>query len=204
MAALVVGWFDGCLGLAICLLSCQRITYAIAQAGILPGSPCLCRLSTVNRLPVNAALIAVLSIAINGSVIGSEEAFGALTATATIATNVSYLVPIVARHTVGRQYFEPAKFNLGGWSPIVAALASLYICFLFVILLLPQIYPVTAVSRLIECLRYKTLTNAIAHAEILSDHDRRCVAHITTGLGSALWIRRSVLVQRAAADNHRG
>ena len=137
IVVLVFIWLDSVLGLVVCLLSCQRITYAIARDGILPGSKYFSKLTETTKLPVNAALlIGALSIAINASVIGSEVAFGALTATATIATNVSYLIPIVARQTIGRKYFEPAAWNLGKLSPFVATVASLYICFLFVVLLL--------------------------------------------------------------------
>jgi len=143
-------WIDSSLGLMVCILSCQRITYAIARDGILPGSRWFSKLSKSSKLPVNAALlVAVLSIAINATVIGSEVAFSALTATATIATNVSYLIPIVARQTVGRKTFEPAKWNLGKFGPFISTIASLYICFLFIVLLLPQIYPVSGVSPFI-------------------------------------------------------
>lgn len=65
---------------------------------------------------------------------------------ATIATNFSYLIPIVARQTIGRNAFRPAAWNLGLFSPFLGLLAALYIMFLFSVLLLPQVYPVTAVS----------------------------------------------------------
>ena len=40
--------------------------------------------------------------------IGSTAAFSAITAIATIATNTSYLFPIVARYTIGRKTFMPS------------------------------------------------------------------------------------------------
>lgn len=64
---------------------------------------------------------------------------------ATIATNFSYLIPIVARYTIGRKYFEPAAWNLGRYGPFLAFIAGGYIMLLFAVLLLPQVYPVTAV-----------------------------------------------------------
>lgn len=147
IAILAFTWIDGLLAIGVCMLSAQRITYAIARDGILPGSKFFKKLAPTTHLPINAALlIVVLSIAINAAVIGSTVAFSAITATATIGTNVSYLIPIVARQTVGRKTFQPAKWNLGRWSIPISIVASLYICFLFVVLMLPQIYPVTAVS----------------------------------------------------------
>ena len=94
-------------------------------------------------MAVNAALlVCFMGIAITTAVIGSTVAFSAITATATISTNFSYLIPIVARQTVGRKTFVPAKWNLGKLSMPLAIIATLYILFLFSVLLLPQLYPV--------------------------------------------------------------
>ncbi|KAK5175831.1 uncharacterized protein LTR77_000971 [Saxophila tyrrhenica] len=144
-AFLFLIWFDGILCTAVCVLSAQRITFAIARDGILPCSRFLSRVTDRHHLPVNAGvLVAVLSIAINAAVIGSYVAFSALTAAATVGTNLSYLIPIVARQTVGKKNFKPAKWHLGRWSLPVSCVAAGYIMFLFVVLMLPQIYPVTA------------------------------------------------------------
>ncbi|GAB7331935.1 hypothetical protein MBLNU13_g03857t2 [Cladosporium sp. NU13] len=70
VAILLIIWFYGLLCTGICLLSAQRITYAIARHGVLPFSSTFSKLGT-NHLPVNAAFtIALLSIAINAAVIG--------------------------------------------------------------------------------------------------------------------------------------
>lgn len=98
-------------------------------------------------MPLHAAfLVAAISIAISTAVIGSSVAFSAITAMSTIATNVSYLFPIIARQTVGAAVFVPAKWNLGRASAVIATISSVWICYLFVVLLLPQVYPVTGVS----------------------------------------------------------
>lgn len=96
-------------------------------------------------MPINAAiLVYTIAVALTCAVIGSTVAFSAITATATIATNFSYLFPIIARQTARRKNFEPAKWNLGRYSVVCATVASLWIGFLVIILLLPQLYPVTA------------------------------------------------------------
>ncbi|EMC98546.1 hypothetical protein BAUCODRAFT_147061 [Baudoinia panamericana UAMH 10762] len=137
-------WIDSTCCTAACFLSAQRVTFAISRDGILPGSKIFRRLSR-NKMPVNAAyLVCALSIAITCAVIGSTVAFSAITATATIATNFSYLFPILARHTVGRTTFKPAEWNLGRFSLPIGIVAGTYILFLFSVLLLPQLYPVTA------------------------------------------------------------
>lgn len=146
---LTLTWLDGLLLTGICFLSAQRITFAIARDGMLPYSNVLSKLSKGHHLPVNTAiLVAVLSSAICAAVIGSYVAFSAITAAATIGTNLSYLIPILARRTVGRKTFQPAKWNLGKWSAPVSTVAILYIMFLFCVLILPQLYQVTGVSLL--------------------------------------------------------
>lgn len=146
VAILSLLWVDSTCATASCFLSAQRVTFAISRDGVLPFSKFFRKLNR-NKIPVNAAfLVTALSIAITCAVIGSTVAFSAITATATIATNFSYLFPIVARYTVGRKHFQPAAWNLGKYSPFLGLIAGLYIMFLFVVLLLPQLYPVDAVS----------------------------------------------------------
>lgn len=142
---LVLVWLDSTCATATCFLSAQRVTFAISRDGVLPFSRYFRRLSGA-RIPVHAALLVlVLSVAITCAVIGSTVAFTAISATATIVTNTSYLIPIAARHTIGRRDFQPAGFSLGPYSTIVGIIAALYILFIFVVLTLPQLYPVTPV-----------------------------------------------------------
>ena len=142
---LVLVWLDSTCVTATCFLSAQRVTFAISRDGVLPFSRYFRRLSGA-RIPVHAALLVfVLSVAITCAVIGSTVAFTAISATATIVTNISYLIPIAARHTIGKPDFQPSSFNLGRYSTVVGAISALYIMFIFVVLTLPQLYPVTAV-----------------------------------------------------------
>jgi amino acid transporter len=94
-------WVDSTCATASCFMSAQRVTYAISRDHILPGSRWFRKLSS-RKMAVNAALLVfAISVAITTAVIGSTVAFSAITATATIATNTSYLFPMVARQTVG-------------------------------------------------------------------------------------------------------
>lgn len=148
VAVLVILWVDSTCATASCFLSAQRVTFAISRDGVLPFSRYFRHLDPRNRMPVRAAyLVLLLGVAVTCAVIGSTVAFSAITATATIATNFSYLFPIVARHTVGRKDFKPARFHLGRYSVVIGTVACLYIGFQFAVLLLPQVYPVTAVGR---------------------------------------------------------
>ncbi|KAL1880073.1 hypothetical protein Daus18300_001436 [Diaporthe australafricana] len=156
VALLVIFWLDSTCATASCFMSAQRVTFAISRDGVLPFSRYFRKLSK-NRLPVHSALLVFfLSLAITCAVIGSTVAFTAITATATIVTNFSYLIPIAARHTIGKRDFQPARFNLGRYSLVVGIISCLYILFLFTVLLLPQLYPITA-----ETLNYAPICIAI-------------------------------------------
>lgn len=147
VAILSILWVDSTCATASCFMSAQRVTFAISRDGVLPFSAYFRQLSE-NKIPVHAAyLVCAVSVVITLAVIGSSVAFSAITATAAIATNFSYLIPIAARYTVGRKSFRPANWNLGRYSPILGAIAILYIMLLFSVLLLPQLYPVTKVPR---------------------------------------------------------
>lgn len=88
-------WVDSTCATASCFMSAQRVTYAISRDGVLPGSRFFRKLTARGKMPVNAAwLVYGISVAVTLIVIGSEVAFTAITATATIATNFSYLIPI--------------------------------------------------------------------------------------------------------------
>jgi amino acid transporter len=146
-AILIILWVDSTCATASCFLSAQRVTYAISRDGMLPFSSFFGKVSTKNHMPVNAAyLVVAMSIIITLPIIGSVVAFSAITATATISTNFSYLFPIIARHTIGRAKFASleSRWSLGRLSQPIAVISVLYISFICVVLLLPQLYPVTA------------------------------------------------------------
>lgn len=204
VAILSLLWVDSTCATASCIMSAQRVTYAISRDHVLPGSKYFRRLSSC-RMAVNAALLVyAISVAVTTAVIGSTVAFSAITATATIATNTSYLFPMVARHTVGRKSFKPARWNLGKYSPYLAFIASGYIMLLFIVLLLPQLYPVDGVSvdPYFNLLQPSNLN--LANPELCSHHDWRHHADLLDRLDFPIWLGREVLVQRTAEDNHGG
>lgn len=176
VAVLIILWIDSTCATASCFMSAQRVTFAISRDGVLPCSRFFRQLNA-NRTPLHAAyLVLFLSIAITCAVIGSEVAFSAITATATIATNFSYLIPIAARHTVGRRAFRPARYNLGRWSTAIGTVSCLYIMFQFAVLLLPQEYPVSA-----ETLNYAPICIGIVSVVSLAGWWLPC------GLGGRYW-----------------
>lgn len=205
IAILSMLWVDSTCATASCFMSAQRVTYAVSRDGVLPGSKWFRKLSSEKRMPVNAAwLVYAISVAITLIVIGSEVAFSAITATATIATNFSYLIPIVARHTVGRQIFEPAAWNLGRWSLPIGIVSSVYIMFLCIVLLLPQTFPVTGVC-ITTAFLFRPCSDACSpgNAQLCARHDWWGHNHIFCRLGISP-MGREILVPGTAEDDYSG
>jgi amino acid transporter len=143
-AILVMNWIDCTCATAATMLSAQRVTFALSRDHILPGSSLFRKLNSSNLMPVNAALLVVfIAAAVSCSVLGSSVAFSAITATTVICQNISYLFVLATRHTLGRSTFEPAQWNLGHLSLPMGYFSILWIAFLSIILLLPQVFPVT-------------------------------------------------------------
>lgn len=137
-------YISGTVANVACMTSASRVIYAISRDGLLPFSH-LWRKTNKGKMPVNAVYLAlVLSIILSCSILGSSVAFTALTATATIAINVSYGIPIAARVFVQGRNFKQAEYSLGRYSRPIGFAMVIWIAFLFVVFCLPQRYPVTS------------------------------------------------------------
>jgi amino acid transporter len=190
VAILSILWVDSTCATAACFMSAQRVTFAISRDGVLPFSRYFRRLSK-NKVPVHAAyLVCGVSIVITLAVIGSSVAFSAITATAVISTNVSYLIPIIARYTVGKKNFQPAKWNLGRWSPVLGVIAIAWILLLFSVLVLPQVYPVTSVRHSLP----RDLRN------IVLNRNRKPSITPQSASASSRWSASSAGISRAGAE----
>jgi len=143
-AILIMNWIDCTCATAAVILSAQRVTFAISRDNILPGSSLFRKVSGANSIPLNAAFLVVfIAAAVSCSVLRSSVAFSAITATTVICQNMSYLFVLITRHTLGRSRFKPAPWNLGYLSRPIGFFCVLWIAFLSIILLLPQVFPVT-------------------------------------------------------------
>lgn len=143
-AILILNWIDCTCATAAVILSAQRVTFAISRDNILPGSAFFKVVSGTNSVPVNAALLIVcIAAVVSCTVLGSSVAFSAITATTVICQNMSYLFVLLTRHTLGKSTFEPAPWNLGRLSQPIGYFCITWIVFLSIVLLLPQVFPVT-------------------------------------------------------------
>jgi len=78
--------------------------------------------------------------------IWSETAYTAIVSVNTIASSISYLIPILCRIILARNTFEPGPFNLGRFSTPVGVIASTWIIVTSALFLCPTAYPVTATN----------------------------------------------------------
>jgi amino acid transporter len=144
VAILVLNWVDCTCATTANIISAQRVTFAISRDNILPGSSWLRRLSNDSGTPRNAALMVItIGALVSCTVLGSSVTFGAITATTVICQSMSYLFVLITRHTIGTAYFRPGPWNLGPMSRPIGCFCIVWLAFLSVILLFPQVFPVT-------------------------------------------------------------
>ncbi|KAF9024298.1 hypothetical protein BGZ52_011190 [Haplosporangium bisporale] len=125
-------------------LASSRMVYAFARDGALPLSKHLHKLNK-EKSPVAAVWFNIAFCFILGlPYIWSETAYSAIVSVNTIASSISYLIPILCRIILARDTFEPGPFNLGRFSTPVGVISSLWIICTSALFLCPTQAPVTA------------------------------------------------------------
>ncbi|KAJ3339032.1 hypothetical protein HDU93_008783 [Gonapodya sp. JEL0774] len=133
-------------GLAAITMSTSRITYAISRDNILPGSRFISVMGS-NQLPNRAIwLVAALSTLISCLILGNSVAFNALASASTVTINASYGIPIFARIFIVGNNFRAGEWSLGALSKPMGVVMLCWVTTLFVVLCLPEYYPITANS----------------------------------------------------------
>lgn len=123
----------------------SRVVFAMARDNALPLSRYFSVVQRGSGAPVNAVL---LVFAIDAMLLllplGDVTAFDQITSMSSIGYVLSYGAPILLRITTGRSVFRPGWFSLGRLSYPVGWLAVLWCAATPIILLLPQVAPVTS------------------------------------------------------------
>ncbi|KAG0018169.1 hypothetical protein BGZ81_010352 [Podila clonocystis] len=124
-------------------LASSRMVYAFARDGALPLSKYLHRLNK-DKSPVAAVWFNIAFCFVLGlPYIWSETAFSAIVSVNTIASSISYLIPILCRIILARHTFQPGPFSLGKFSTPVGIVSSIWIMVTSVLFLCPTTAPVT-------------------------------------------------------------
>ncbi|KAG0303586.1 hypothetical protein BGZ97_001832 [Linnemannia gamsii] len=125
-------------------LASSRMVYAFARDGALPLSRHLHKLDK-HKSPVAAVWFNIAFCFFLGlPYIWSETAYSAIVSVNTIASSISYLIPILCRIVLARESFQPGPFTLGRWSIPVGVISTFWIVVTSALFLCPTEFPVTA------------------------------------------------------------
>ncbi|KAF9325027.1 hypothetical protein BG006_011453 [Podila minutissima] len=124
-------------------LASSRMVFAFARDGALPLSKHLHRLNK-DKSPVAAVWFNIAFCFILGMpYMWSETVFSAIVSVNTIASSISYLIPILCRIILARHTFQPGPFSLGKFSTPIGIVSSIWIIVTSVLFLCPTTAPVT-------------------------------------------------------------
>jgi len=126
------------------ITSNSRMMYAFARDGGIPGHRWFNYVSPQWKSPIRTVWLAcTLSFILGLPSLGSSVAFAAATSIATIGLYISYGIPIALR-VIYRGKFQRGPFHLKAFSYPVAITAILWICFISIAFILPQVNPVNS------------------------------------------------------------
>ncbi|RLK54154.1 amino acid permease [Actinokineospora cianjurensis] len=121
----------------------SRMIYAFARDGAIPGSRVWHRINKRTRTPTNSVwLAAVGAFLLAVPYLWSYTAYAAVTSIAVVGLYTAYVIPIFLRVRAGDD-FKPGPWHLGRWGRPIGTIATIWVGFIFVLFMLPQVYPVT-------------------------------------------------------------
>ncbi|KAF7300045.1 Amino-acid permease BAT1 [Mycena kentingensis (nom. inval.)] len=124
------------------ITSNSRMMFAFARDGGIPGHKFFNYVNTKWKSPIRTVWLACfLSFCLGLPSLGSTVAFAAATSIATIGLYISYGIPIALR-LIYRDRFVLGPFHLGRFSYPIAVGAVLWILFISIAFILPQVNPV--------------------------------------------------------------
>ncbi|GGS30894.1 amino acid transporter [Actinokineospora fastidiosa] len=122
----------------------SRMIYAFSRDGALPASAFWHRINKRTRTPTNAVWLAAGGAFVLGlPYLWNETAYAAVTSIAVIGLYIAYVLPTLLRLRQGDR-FEAGPWSLGRWSRPVGIVAVVWVGFITVLFMLPQVSPVTA------------------------------------------------------------
>ena len=121
----------------------SRMIYAFSRDGAVPGSRFWHRINKRTRTPTNSIWLAAVGAFILGlPYLYSPVAYAAITSIAVIGLYVAYIAPVFLRLRAGDK-FQAGPWSLGRWSRPIGIVATIWVVFIFILFMLPQVYPIT-------------------------------------------------------------
>ncbi|KXS16086.1 amino acid transporter [Gonapodya prolifera JEL478] len=146
MAIIIAGSY--CCGVAV-ITANSRMIYAFARDRGFGGplSRFLYWSHPTTKLPLRTIWFGTgCACLITAIGFGSSVGLNAASSVATIGLMTAYVIPTFCKLTFARNTFKRGEFHLGPFSSIVGIVACVWVTFLFVLLCLPQSYPVTGTN----------------------------------------------------------
>jgi amino acid permease (GABA permease) len=119
----------------------SRMIYAFSRDGAVPGSQFWHKINPRTRTPTNSIWFAAVGAFILGlPYLISPVAYFAVTSIAVIGLYIAYGMPILLRLLAGEK-FQRGPWHLGRWSYVVGWIAVIWIAFIAILFVLPQVAP---------------------------------------------------------------
>ena len=120
----------------------SRMIYAFSRDGAVPGHRFWHRINPRTRTPTNAIWLAVVcAFLLALPVKWNSTAYAAVTSIATIGLYIAYVLPTLLRRLQGKN-FQGGRWSLGAWSPIVGWIGIIWVVFISVLFMLPEVSPI--------------------------------------------------------------
>jgi amino acid transporter len=120
----------------------SRMIYAFARDGAIPGSSFWHRINPKTRTPTNSIWLAAVGAFILGvPYLFNAVAYFAITSIAVIGLYIAYITPVFLRLRAGDS-FRAGPWNLGRWSRPIGTVATIWVVFIAILFMLPQVVPV--------------------------------------------------------------
>ncbi|WP_222432158.1 amino acid permease [Leekyejoonella antrihumi] len=122
----------------------SRMIYAFSRDGAVPGHRLWHKVNSHTRTPTNAVWFAAVGAFILAiPYLWNSTAYAAVTSVAVIGLYIAYVVPSFLRFLRG-DAFQRGPWNLGRWGRPVALIATIWVCIIVILFMLPTVSPVTA------------------------------------------------------------
>jgi amino acid permease (GABA permease) len=120
----------------------SRMIYAFSRDGAIPGSRFWHRINPRTRTPTNSIWLAAVGAFILGlPYLFNPVAYAAVTSIAVIGLYIAYITPVFLRLRLGSA-FQAGPWNLGGYSRLIGTVATIWVVFIAILFLLPQVTPI--------------------------------------------------------------
>jgi len=124
----------------------SRMIYAFSRDGAVPGSQFWHRINPRTRTPTNSIWFAAVGAFILGlPYLWSPVAYAAVTSIAVIGLYIAYGLPILLRLLSGER-FQRGPWHLRQYSYVVGWIAVIWIAFIAILFVLPQVSPGTTLT----------------------------------------------------------